>query len=158
MAVSLRLSVKNIRMKYESHITQSSCSAESIYRVLGNLKNLERVRDMIPQDKIQELEIEKDYVRVKVNGLGQKIGFFIADKEENKVVKYGVENSPIAVTMWVQMKEVAPRDTRIKLTVDADIPFMFRMMMEKKLQDGLNQAADMLAQFPYEEWEKGEQA
>ena len=145
-------------MKYESHITQSVCSAQSIYRVLSNLKNFERVRDKIPQDKIQELEIEEDYVRVKVNGLGQKLGIFIADKEEAKVVKYGVENSPIAVTMWIQMKEVAPQDTRIKLTVEADIPFMFRMMIEKKLQDGLNQAADMLAQFPYDEWEKGEMA
>jgi carbon monoxide dehydrogenase subunit G len=145
-------------MKYESHITQSVCSAQSIYRVLSNLKNFERVRDRIPQDKIQELEIEEDYVRVKVNGLGQKLGIFIADKEEAKVVKYGVENSPIAVTMWIQMKEVAPQDTRIKLTVEADIPFMFRMMIEKKLQDGLNQAADMLAQFPYDEWEKGEMA
>lgn len=145
-------------MKYESHITQSACSAQSIYRVLSNLKNFERVRDRIPQDKIQELEIEEDYVRVKVNGLGQKLGIFIADKEEAKVVKYGVENSPIAVTMWIQMKEVAPQDTRIKLTVEADIPFMFRMMIEKKLQDGLNQAADMLALFPYDEWEKGEMA
>ena len=145
-------------MKYESHITQSVCSAQSIYRVLSNLNNFERVRDRIPQDKIQELEIEEDYVRVKVNGLGQKLGIFIADKEEAKVVKYGVENSPIAVTMWIQMKEVAPQDTRIKLTVEADIPFMFRMMIEKKLQDGLNQAADMLAQFPYDEWEKGEMA
>lgn len=143
-------------MKYESHITQSVCSAQSIYRVLSNLKNFERVRDRIPQDKIQEIEIEEDYVRVKVNGLGQKLGIFIADKEEAKVVKYGVENSPIAVTMWIQMKEVAPQDTRIKLTMEADIPFMFRMMIEKKLQDGLNQAADMLAQFPYDEWEKGD--
>ncbi len=143
-------------MKYESHITQSTSSASSIYHVLSNLKNLERVRDRIPQDKIQELEIEEDYVRVKVNGLGQKIGVFIADKEDSKVVKYGVENSPIPVTMWIQMKEVAPADTRLKLTLEADIPFMFRMMIEKKLQDGLNQAADMLAQFPYEEWEKGE--
>lgn len=143
-------------MKYESHITQSTSSASSIYHVLSNLKNLERVRDRIPQDKIQELEIEEDYVRVKVNGLGQKIGVFIADKEDSKVVKYGVENSPVPVTMWIQMKEVAPADTRLKLTLEADIPFMFRMMIEKKLQDGLNQAADMLAQFPYEEWEKGE--
>ena len=127
-------------MKYESHITQSVCSAKSIYHVLSNLKSFERVRNMIPQDKIQELEIEEDYVRIKVNGLG----------------KYGVENSPIALTMWIQMKQVAPQDTRIKVTLDAEIPFMFRMMVEKKLQDGLNQAADMLAQFPYEEWEKGD--
>jgi len=38
------------------------------------------------------------------------------------------------------------------LTVKAEIPFMFRMMVEKKLQAGLDQAADMLSQFPYDQW------
>ena len=143
-------------MRYESHITSSASSASSIYNVLSNLKNIERVRGMIPEDKIQELEIEEDYVRMKVNGLGQKIGLFVEDKEADKVVKYGVENSPIPMNMWIQMKEVGEKDTRIKVTLEADIPFMFRMMVEKKLRDGINQAADMLAQFPYEEWEKGQ--
>ena len=51
------------------------------------------------------------------------------------------------------MKEVNPTDTRLKLTVKADIPFMFKFMVEKKLQQGLDQAADMLAQFPYAMWQ-----
>ena len=142
-------------MKYESRISQTPNSAQSIFYALSHLKNLERVRHLIPQDKVQELDIEDDCVRVKVDGLGQKICIRIVDKEEYKVVKYGAENSPVAFNLWIQMKEVAPRDTRLKITMEADIPFMFRMMLEKKLQAGLDQAADMLAQFPFEEWEKG---
>ena len=94
-------------MKYESHITQSVCSAQSIYRVLSNLKNFERVRDRIPQDKIQELEIEEDYVRVKVNGLGQKLGIFIADKEGNLVFKsegYRIGTSELIYKTLTQIK------------------------------------------------------
>ena len=49
--------------KYESKITSAPCSAQQIYRVMSNLQNLERVRDMIPKDKIQEMEIEPDRVR-----------------------------------------------------------------------------------------------
>ena len=30
---------------------------------------------------------------------------------------------------------------------------MFRMMIEKKLQEGLDQAAEMLTQFPYSQWQ-----
>jgi hypothetical protein len=30
---------------------------------------------------------------------------------------------------------------------------MFKLMIGSKLQDGLNQAADMLAQFPYAAWQ-----
>ena len=67
-------------------------------------------------------------------------------------VKFGAEGIPMDANFWIQLKELAPNDTRIKLTVKADIPMMFKMMIGKKLQDGLDQAADMLAQFPYGQW------
>lgn len=138
--------------KYESKITSAPCSAQQIYRVMSNLQNLERVRDMIPKDKIQEMEIEPDRVRLKVDGLAQKITIAIVDRIENDTVKFGAEGIPMDANFWIQLKELAPNDTRIKLTVKADIPMMFKMMIGKKLQDGLDQAADMLAQFPYGQW------
>ena len=139
--------------KYESKITSAPCSAQQIYRVLSNLQNLERVKDLIPKDKIQEMEIEPDRVRMKVDGLAQKITIAIVDRIENDTVKFGAEGIPMDANFWIQMKEVSPTDTRLKLTVKADIPFMFKFMVEKKLQAGLDQAADMLAQFPYVMWQ-----
>ena len=139
--------------KYESKITSAPCSAQQIYRVMSNLQNLERVRDLIPKDKIQEMEIEPDRVRIKVDGLAQKITIAIVDRIENDTVKFGAEGIPMDANFWIQLKELAPNDTRIKLPVKADIPMMFKMMIGKKLQDGLDQAADMLAQFPYSQWQ-----
>lgn len=139
--------------KYESKITSAPCSAQQIYRVLSNLQNLERVREFIPQDKVQELEIEPDRVRMKVDGLGQKITIAIVDRIENDTIKFGAEGIPMQANFWIQLKEVSPTDTRIKLTVKADIPMMFKFMVDKKLKTGLDQAADMLAQFPYAQWQ-----
>ena len=139
--------------KYESKITSAPCSAQQIYRVLSNMQNLERVREFIPQDKVQEMEIEPDRVRMKVDGLAQKITIAIVDRIENETIKFGAEGIPMDANFWIQMKEVSPTDTRLKLTVKADIPFMFKFMVEKKLQQGLDQAADMLAQFPYAMWQ-----
>ena len=139
--------------KYESKITSAPCSAQQVYRVLSNMQNLERVKDMIPKDKIQEMEIEPDRVRMKVDGLAQMITIAIVDRIENSTVKFGLEGIPMEGNLWIQMKELSPTDTRIKLTVKADIPFMFKMMVDKKLQQGLDQAAEMLAQFPYAQWQ-----
>ncbi len=139
--------------KYESKITSAAYPAAQIYRVLSDLKNLEKVRDLIPKDKVQEMEIDTDFVRMKVDGLGQKITIVIVDRIENDTVKFGVEGIPMDANLWIQMKEVSPTDTRLKLTVKAEIPFMFRMMIKGKLQQGLDQAADMLAQFPYAAWQ-----
>ena len=139
--------------KYESKITSSPCTAAQIYRVLSNLKNIERVREFIPQDKVQEMEVTEDSIRMKVDGLGQKITIAIVDRIENDTIKFGAEGIPMQANFWIQLKEVSPTDTRIKLTIKADIPFMFKFMVEKKLRQGLDQAADMLAQFPYAQWQ-----
>ena len=139
--------------KYESKITSAPCSAQQIYRVLSNMQNVERVREFIPQDKIQEMDIEPDRVRMKVDGLGQKITIAIVDRIENDTIKFGAEGIPMDANFWIQLKELSPSDTRIKLTVKADIPMMFKFMVDKKLQQGLDQAADMLAQFPYAAWQ-----
>lgn len=139
--------------KYESKITSAPCSAQQIYRVLSNLQNLERVKDLIPKDKVQEMDIEQDRVRFKVDGLAQKITIAIVDRIENDTIKFGAEGIPMDAHFWIQMKEVSPTDTRLKLTVKADIPFMFKFMVEKKLQTGLDQAAEMLARFPYAMWQ-----
>ena len=138
--------------KYESKITSAPCSASQIYRVLSNLENLERVRQFIPQDKVQEMEVSPDRVRLKVDGLAQKITIAIVDRIENDTIKFGAEGVPMDANFWIQLKQLSPVDTRIKLTVKADIPMMFKLMIGSKLQDGLNQAADMLAQFPYAQW------
>ena len=138
--------------KYESKIGQIPYDQQVVFGVLSNLENLNRFRELIPQDKIKDLEITSDYVRMQVDGIAQKFTIRIVDKEEFNTIKFGVDNIPMAVNMWIQLKQVAPQDTRIKLTIKADIPMMFRMMFEKKLQQGLDQAVDMLSQVPYNNW------
>lgn len=138
--------------KYESKIQSIPASAAQVYSVLSNLKNLDRVKDLIPQDKVQELEIEEDAVRMKVDGLGQKICIRIVDKIENDTIKFGAENIPMQMNFWIQLKEVTPQDTRVKLTLKADIPMMFKMMLNKKIQQGIDDAAVMLTQFPFSQW------
>ena len=137
--------------KYESSIQTVAASAHDIYRVLGNMENIALVKDLIPQDKVQELSYDKDSVHIKVDGLGQKLCIRIVDSEEDSVLKYGIDNLPMGLNFWVQMREVGQNDSRIKLTLKADLPMMFKMMLDKKLQDGIEQAAVVLARLPYNE-------
>ena len=137
-------------IKYESKIGQVNASASSVYAVLTNLENLQRFADVIPQDKIKELEISRESIRFKVEGLGPKITIGIVDQEENKMIKYGAENIPIPLDAWIQLKEVDTHETCMRITIKTDLPVMFRMMLDKKMQIGLDQAIDMLCQIQYE--------
>ena len=138
--------------KYESKIGQIPYNDQVVYAVLSNLNNLQRFTDAIPKDKVKELEITTDAIRMKIDGLAQKFTIRIVEKEPYRTIKFGVENLPMEANLWIQLKQVAEQDTRIKLTIKADIPMMFRMMFEKKLQQGLDQAVDMLCQVPYNQW------
>lgn len=138
--------------KYESKITSINAPVEAVYAGLSNFKNLERVKDLIPKDKVQELEIEEDSLRMKVDGLGQKITINIVERKENDTIKFGAENIPLPMNFWIQLKGVAPDDTRLKLTLKADIPMMFKMMLDKKIQQGIDDAATMIAQMPFQQW------
>ena len=139
-------------VKYESKVVSNASSIGAIFRVCSNLQNLERVQDKIPQDKIKELEIQEDFVRFKVDGLGQKVGIRIIAKEENDYVKYGIENAPVDGNFWIQLKAADEHNTFIKLTVKVDLPTMFKMMVGGKIQEALDKAADMLEKMPFENW------
>jgi carbon monoxide dehydrogenase subunit G len=136
-------------IKYESKIGQIAANDATVFNVLSNLENINRFREVIPQDKIKEMEVSRDSIRLQIDGLGQKIAIAIVEKEEYKTIKFGAENLPIPFNVWIQLKQVAELDTRIRITIKTDMPMMFKMMFDKKLQQGLDQAIDMLCQLPY---------
>ena len=68
-------------IKYESKIGQVNANAADVFAVLTNLENLQRFADLIPQDKVKELEISRDTIRFKVEGLGPKVTIGIVDQE-----------------------------------------------------------------------------
>lgn len=138
--------------KYESKVTSISAPVKAVYAGLSNFKNIERVKDLIPKDKVQDLEIEEDSIRMKVDGLGQKIEINIVERIPNDTIKFGAENIPLQMNFWIQLKGVAPDDTRMKLTLKADLPMMFKIMLDKKIQQGIDDAATMIAQMPFQQW------
>lgn len=138
--------------KYVSEVRTIPAQIADVYRVLSNLKNLERVKDLIPKDKVQELEIENDSITMKVDGLGQRITIGIVDRIENDTIKFGAEGLPMDNNFWIQLKSGENDTTFVRLTLKADIPMMFKMMLDKKIQKGIDDAAVMLTQFPYNQW------
>ena len=134
--------------KFESSIKQIPYPVENVYRNISDLSNLERVRDRIPEDKLQEFEFDSDSVQVSVAPVGT-IKLRIIEREENKCVKFETEQSPLPFNLWIQVLPVTDTESKMKVTVKADIPFMLKGMVAGPLQDGVEKIADALAQIPY---------
>ena len=134
--------------KFESSVKQIPYPVENVYRNISDLSNLERVRDRVPEDKLQDFQFDSDSVQVKVDPVGV-IKLRIIDREENKCVKFEAEQSPVPFNVWVQVLPVDEATSKMKVTVDADIPFMLKGLVSGPLQDGVEKIADALSQIPY---------
>ncbi|MBO7234675.1 MAG: SRPBCC family protein [Paludibacteraceae bacterium] len=133
---------------YESDIKRINADEVSVFALLSDLSRLEALKDKLPTDKVKEAYFDADSVRLKVDMLGE-VGMRIILREPYKTIKFQAENSPFEVYFWIQIKQVAPNDTRIKLTLKAELPTMIKMMVGNKIQEGINQIADILTRLPY---------
>ncbi len=140
--------------EYTSSIRKIEADANEVFSVLSDLENLSRVEDMIPKDKIKDMTFTSDAVKFKVDGLGQRIGIKIVEREPFSTIKFSGENIPAEVNFWIQLKQIKTNDTRIKLTLRAELPMMFKMMLDSKIRAGIEQAAEYLTKFPYKTWQK----
>jgi hypothetical protein len=130
---------------YESDIKTISSNEEMVFGVLSDLNNLKKFQDQAPAtDKIKDLQFDTDSCSFVVEGFG-KLGFRIIEREPFKTLKFESENAPFQVNVWIQLKSAQENETAIKLTLKADLPMMIKMMVDKKLKEGINKVADILA-------------
>ena len=150
--------------RYESKIKTVNALQENVYRRLSNLSELQTLKDNMPPElkeqvkaKLQEqsggkvtlgnFSFDADHARFTVNGMPTCIS--IIEREEPKCVKYAAENSPVACTLWIQMLPEASYTTKIRVTIDIDIPFYLRPMVGSKLDGAADMIAEALTKIPY---------
>jgi hypothetical protein len=73
-------------------------------------------------------------------------------REPPKTIKLTADQSPIELFMWIQLKEGQDADeTKMKLTVRAELNPFIKSMVSKPLQEGVDKIADVLTTIPYDQ-------
>lgn len=125
-------------MKIESRIGKSESSDQQIYTFITNFHNF---KELLPADKVSGWEASEEKCSFQVDPLG-RTGLMIIEKQPYTLVKMSSdpEFSSYQFLIWVQLKKLAERDTRIKITVEPQVNKMLLPMIRvplKKLADGL---------------------
>ncbi len=135
---------------YESEIKKLNTSSEKVFELFSNLSNLEKALKIAKEQEgkdidkhLKDITFDNDSIRAKSHGVGE-IGLRIIEREPNKTIKFETENAPVQANLWIQFVEKSETDTRMKLTIKADIPKMIKMMVGGKIQDGINKIADAI--------------
>jgi len=133
---------------FVSDIQKIPFSSDRVFSKLSDLNNLEKVKSLLPEGKIKDFTFDTDSCSFQAETIG-KISMRIVEREPNSTIKLASEKSPVPFTCWIQLKEVDSEDTRLKITFRADIPFLFKGMISKPLEEGLQKIAEVLAKLPY---------
>lgn len=132
--------------KFESRIGKINHSAEVIYNLLSDFRNFS---GLIPTDKIKNWQATADECHFTVDMVGDT-GLKIVEKEKGKLIKItAIGENPYNFFFWIQLKEVVPYDTRIKLTLKIDLNPMLKMMAAKPIQTFLDGLIDQLEKMSF---------
>ncbi len=127
---------------YESKIVSIKRLDQDVYQTLSNFNNFTPFSQQAP---IENWQADEDSCSFDVKGM-KDVGLRIIDREPYKTIKFtGNEKIPFEFFVWIQLKQVAPYDTRMKITVKAKLNMMMKMMVGSKLQEGIDTMADHIA-------------
>ena len=133
---------------FESTVRQIPYSQQAVYGMLCDLNNINKVKDRIPADKLNDLSFDADSLSLSTP-MGA-VRLRIVDREEPKCIKFATEESPLAFNFWIQILPVTESSSKMKLTTKAELNPFIKGMVSKPLQEGLEKIADALQMIRYE--------
>ena len=134
--------------KFESSIRRIPYSQQSVYNMLSDLNNIDKVKDRIPKDKRKDLVFDADSISIK-SPMGD-IRLHIVEREPPECIKFETKESPLPFNFWIQILPVDTLTSKMKLTIKAEMNPFIKTMVQKPLQEGIEKIADALQAIHYE--------
>ena len=158
--------------KYESKKKAIPYAQSLVYAKLSDLRNLEVLKTRLNSDQpelpdemkahvddeqlskakelIQNMEFTADTMSIDIPPVG-KLVIEIIEREPEKLVKLTSTQSPIPLTIWIQLVPTSETSCAMRLTLEAELNMFLKMAIGGKLKEGIDKFADMLARIPYGE-------
>lgn len=132
--------------KIESRIGTIASNEERVYNFISNFNNF---KQFIPADKLQDYQSTEDSCKFSVPNMGQ-VGLRIVEKTPFNTVKVsgdGIANQQF--NLWVQLKQVGENDTKVKITIKAELNPMLKMMVSKPLQNFVDKLVEAMERLQF---------
>jgi len=142
------MSIFGNESKFESSIKPIPYPQQAVYDNISDLRNLEKVKDRVPEDKVSDFTFDEDTVGINIQPVGE-LKLRIIEREEPKCVKFETVQSPVPFNVWIQVLPVDEQNSKMKVTVKAELNPFIKSMVEKPLQEAVEKIADALALVQY---------
>ena len=149
--------------KFESEVKIIPQVQQVVYDRFADLNNLaslkERLNDPevqaklaeeVPADKLGDLRsytegmtFDTDSLTI-ASPLGQ-VTLRIVERDEPKCIKFASEGAPVQLYVWVQLLPHGEMESKMRVTVGAEVNFFMKGMVAKPLQQAADGLASMLS-------------
>ena len=133
---------------FESTVRQINYPQQSVYQLLSDLSNIDKVKDRIPEDKVKDLTFDTDSIGINTPMGAVKLN--IVERDEPKCIKFETTESPLPFNFWIQILPVSETTSKMKLTIKAELNPFIKGMVSKPLTEGIEKIADALQSIKYE--------
>lgn len=124
-------------------------SAAELYDRFSHLSGMQSQLDKLPQEQlaqIGEVRFTDDTVSITTPQIGE-IRFNIVERIESERVSFAAENSPVPMKLIVDMAAESNTSTRLKSTIDVEIPAMLRPLVGGKMKEAAERFTELIAQL-----------
>lgn len=157
--------------EYKSDVKKILAPVERVYGKLADLNNLaviqqgldnpeamrrlqEQAGDKVKPEQIQQIVEKLRSLRFDADSVqgDTPMGpatLRIIEREPDKTIKFALEGMPVAANMWIQLLPNGDSECAMRLTLKADLSFFLRQLVGKKLEQGIDGMAQMIASLPY---------
>jgi len=132
--------------KFESRIGRIIAPKEQVYNFLCDFNNF---KELIPENQITNWESDHDTCSFSIGGMGE-VGLKIIEKEPHDLIKItGSGMARISFFLWIQLLEDKQNNTRVKITLKADLNPMVKMVASKPLKQFLEILVSHMEKFSF---------
>ncbi|MCK9207579.1 MAG: hypothetical protein M0P66_10750 [Salinivirgaceae bacterium] len=117
-------------MEIESRVGQVMASQKYVFQLLSDFNNIAK---FIPNEQVSDFVSDADSCSFTINNIG-KFGMRIIEREPSKLLKIVNDyHVPFSFNMWIQLKDVDTKDTRVKITLRAELNPLLKVVAQKPL-------------------------
>ena len=137
-------------IEFNSDLKTIYHSDRDIFRVLSDLRNLDFVKEFIPEDQIKEFVFDKDSVSFRIDAIG-KMTFLVIERQPESLIRFKSEKLPFDVFLEIQLQLKSEEETELIMMVQSDISPFMRGIVEKPMREAVDKISDALTQLPYDQ-------
>jgi len=152
--MALKKYVSDVKtVNWNNQIVYDKLSDLSFLNIMFGPENMERVKQQMgekaPDMNIKNFVADRDTCSFDMPPIGT-IALHIEEREDPKTVKIVSDaTTQFQFKLWVQLLPINDTQCKMRVTLHIELNMMMKMMIGKKLDKGINQIADGIAQIPF---------